>query len=452
MVTGNGGNDTYRFAEIPWAAGQITDFNAGDVLDLTGLVASTGYTGSNPVEAGYVKITPGAFPGGSAQILARYDVTSNTWWTVATLTGVSADGIAVNGDVISIQPPSTDGSLSTAVSDYAAPRDIKTITRTGAQQVIHASNYQDTTIYSNDTGNRLFGGSGDDTFHMGLGGDYADGGAGKDVFVFDAVPTNPDYVNAFYAEDGDSIDVSGLLARAGYAGTDPVADGYLKIVGNQVYADDHQADGAGMTLVVTAAGAGNLLYMGHGVVAAGQVSGPPQSYSTSATVAWGIDTGIITGTGQTLTANTGGDTLIDQGQGDILVGSSGNDTYVLGPSTKEVHNGAADINHFSGSSIDTIVMNGHPTAAVTFTAGIETGEKIDVRQLLAGAGYSGMDPLADGTLQILPHQPANSSDTIAEQIFLDPDGSAGPASGVLIANLSYTATPFHYRDGWLIVP
>ena len=43
-------------SEVPWAGAQITDFNAGDVLDLTGLVASTGYTGSNPFEAGYLKI------------------------------------------------------------------------------------------------------------------------------------------------------------------------------------------------------------------------------------------------------------------------------------------------------------------------------------------------------------------------------------------------------------
>ncbi|HEX3974309.1 MAG TPA: type I secretion C-terminal target domain-containing protein, partial [Stellaceae bacterium] len=55
VMTGNGGADQFIFQYEPWNAGSITDFNtAADVLNLKGIFAAIGYTGSNPVADGYL--------------------------------------------------------------------------------------------------------------------------------------------------------------------------------------------------------------------------------------------------------------------------------------------------------------------------------------------------------------------------------------------------------------
>jgi Ca2+-binding RTX toxin-like protein len=55
MLTGGGGGDSFVFNALPWNAGHITDFDPkSDVLDLHGIFAGIGYTGSDPVGDGYL--------------------------------------------------------------------------------------------------------------------------------------------------------------------------------------------------------------------------------------------------------------------------------------------------------------------------------------------------------------------------------------------------------------
>ncbi|HEX3973131.1 MAG TPA: type I secretion C-terminal target domain-containing protein [Stellaceae bacterium] len=55
VLTGGGGDDSFVFNVLPWNAGHITDFNPSvDVLDLHGIFAGIGYTGSDPVADGYL--------------------------------------------------------------------------------------------------------------------------------------------------------------------------------------------------------------------------------------------------------------------------------------------------------------------------------------------------------------------------------------------------------------
>jgi Ca2+-binding RTX toxin-like protein len=55
MLTGNGGDDSFVYNDLPWNAGAVADFNtASDVLNLKGIFAGIGYTGSNPVADGYL--------------------------------------------------------------------------------------------------------------------------------------------------------------------------------------------------------------------------------------------------------------------------------------------------------------------------------------------------------------------------------------------------------------
>ncbi|MDB5459667.1 MAG: endo,3,4-beta-glycanase, C-terminal secretion signal protein [Caulobacteraceae bacterium] len=256
VVTGNGGNDTYRFAAVPWAGGHITDFNAGDVLDLTGLMSTTSDTGSDGFADGYLKITGDG--SGAAQVWANYHIPGNDgWWLVETLGGVAPASVQHSGDVITVGSAATGPTdVTTSASTYTAPATVKTITLAGSQQHIDASATNGVTITSNDTGNVLVGGSGGDVFHLGRGGDWVSGGAGADTFAYAATPWAGGSVTDFNGAEGDRINVSGLLSASGYSGSDPFADGYLKYTtdgrGNaQVWSDLNLPGNDGWWLVAT---------------------------------------------------------------------------------------------------------------------------------------------------------------------------------------------------------
>jgi len=95
----------------------------------------------------------------------------------------------------------------------------------------------------------LMGTSGDDVITGGIGADVLTGGAGADVFVFnsmrDAIDTITDFTPAT-----DRIELTALLQSLGYAGSNPFADGYVRlaVVAGQV------------TLQIDADGAGSAIY------------------------------------------------------------------------------------------------------------------------------------------------------------------------------------------------
>jgi hypothetical protein len=256
-VTGNGGDDTYRFAGIPWAGGHITDFNAGDVLDLTGLMSTTSDTGTDGFADGYLKITDDGH--GSAQIWADYHLPGNDgWWLVVTLGGVIPSVLQHAGDVITVASSGGGGpiAVTTADANYTAAANVTSIALTGSRQSIDASATSGVTITSNDTGNALVGGPGNDTFHLGRGGDWAAGGYGADTFAYAAIPWAGGGITDFTGAQGDSIDLTALLAQASYTGSDPFADGFLKYAtdgaGNaQIWADYNQPGNDGWWLVAT---------------------------------------------------------------------------------------------------------------------------------------------------------------------------------------------------------
>ena len=92
--TGGGGSDTFVFNNLPWNAGHITDFDtAHDVLNLTGIMQSIGYTGTNPVADGYLSFaSDGA---GNAQVYVNAHTAANPWSSlVTTLDHVDPSSIA----------------------------------------------------------------------------------------------------------------------------------------------------------------------------------------------------------------------------------------------------------------------------------------------------------------------------------------------------------------------
>jgi Ca2+-binding RTX toxin-like protein len=70
VLTGGGGADVFNFPAEPWAPIRITDFTPGqDKLDLRALFDAAGYTGTNPIGAGYMFIESN----GSGGSLLRFD-------------------------------------------------------------------------------------------------------------------------------------------------------------------------------------------------------------------------------------------------------------------------------------------------------------------------------------------------------------------------------------------
>jgi beta-glucanase (GH16 family) len=90
QLTGNGGADRFVFADAPWNAGKVTDFTPGtDKIDLRGIFDDAGYTGTDPIRDGWLKLTPG---NGGTQVIVDMDGpnASGQWpTTITTLVGVT---------------------------------------------------------------------------------------------------------------------------------------------------------------------------------------------------------------------------------------------------------------------------------------------------------------------------------------------------------------------------
>lgn len=76
----------------------------------------------------------------------------------------------------------------------------------------------------------LLGSAGDDLISGGFGADTLTGNGGNDVFVYSSYRDLGDTITDF-APGGDRIDLRGLLTSLGWAGNNPVAEGWLRFVG-----------------------------------------------------------------------------------------------------------------------------------------------------------------------------------------------------------------------------
>lgn len=104
----------------------------------------------------------------------------------------------------------------------------------------------------------LVGTNGNDTLVGGAGADTLTGGAGADTFVYNDMRDAGDTITDFtlYA---DKLSLSAVLSKAGYAGTTPIVDGYVRLVdvvgGVSVQVDsDGPSGAAGFRPLVTLKG------------------------------------------------------------------------------------------------------------------------------------------------------------------------------------------------------
>ena len=111
-LTGGSGNDIFVFNALP-NAGHITDFNpATDILDLTGIFKTIGYTGTNPVADGYLSFTSDG--AGDTQVFVNSHSASNPWPTlVTTLDHMSPGSILSSDYIFSASGGTTDPAAGT---------------------------------------------------------------------------------------------------------------------------------------------------------------------------------------------------------------------------------------------------------------------------------------------------------------------------------------------------
>jgi Ca2+-binding RTX toxin-like protein len=260
MLTGGGAADTFVFGALPWNAGQITDFVPGtDKIDLSALLTSAGYSGTDPVADGYVAIL--ADGQGDTRLYFDPHNPADPWPTlITTLDHVAPTGLTaanVLGDPASSDSAGSTGGGSTgggstgggspssvATSDannYVVPAGVTDVVLAGtAAQTVTANNLGDT-IVSNYYGSTIIGGSGNDTLIAGPGADMLTGSGGNDAFVFNVLPWNAGRI-ADFNPSVDTLNLSGIFASIGYNGGNPVADGYLTFA----------SDGAGNTQLIVA--------------------------------------------------------------------------------------------------------------------------------------------------------------------------------------------------------
>ncbi len=213
QLTGGAGADTFAFKALPWSAGHIKDFQLGvDKLDLSALYQG-GYTGNDPVADGYVRFESDGAGGAKVMLDIDAGASTNPWaYQIAILDGVSPTGLTA-AQVFGGAPAAPVPAPAPVVPGLS-------LTSTGY-------------------GETLTGGAGNDTLNAAQGPDRLVGGAGADRFVFDDLPWNAGHVADFKPGE-DKLDLRDLFADAGYHGSNPMAEGFLKF----------ESDGAGGTKVL----------------------------------------------------------------------------------------------------------------------------------------------------------------------------------------------------------
>jgi len=198
IMTGEGQSNSYIYKALPTAAGHITDFDpANDSVDLSGLLTSVGYAGSDPFGDGTLILTSDG-NGGTDLQYHHNGVTS----TIVDFDNVASSALTGADFVI---------SSSGATSPDVGP-GITNITLTA----------------DNTVGEVLTATSPTVTFMAGQSSVVMTGDGGTNTYEWTALPYNAGQITNFNPAS-DVINVVGLLHAAGYTGTSPFSDGTLSL-------------------------------------------------------------------------------------------------------------------------------------------------------------------------------------------------------------------------------
>ncbi|WP_374471344.1 family 16 glycosylhydrolase [Phenylobacterium sp.] len=123
-----------------------------------------------------------------------------------------------------------DEVISTSAS-YTLSAQVENLTLAGTFGQKGFGNELGNRLEANDFGSTLSGAAGGDILVGGRGADVLTGGAGRDIFRFEELSGTSDRITDFTRGE-DMLDLRPLFAQAGYAGSDPVADGWLQLRAN----------------------------------------------------------------------------------------------------------------------------------------------------------------------------------------------------------------------------
>ena len=243
----------------------------------------------------------------------------------------------------------TEAAGGVPVVDASGSGAATSTTVTASQVVTTVNASGGLTLAATDAaGQVLTGGDAADTLIAGHNATTMTGGGGADTFVFKDLPWNAGHITDFTV-GLDRLDLSALYAASGYNGSNPVADGYLKLVdngagGTWVYfdSDGHGSADPWGTFVTT------LDNVSPSTVTAAILSNPAPAAAAAPLAVTGQEGA------DALDGGSGDDTIAGLGGDDTIRGMAGADTIDGGTGADSINgNAGADLLH-GGSGNDTV--------------------------------------------------------------------------------------------------
>lgn len=446
VLSGGGGSDRFRYDVDIWGGGSdrwtpdtITDFGAGDRLDVFRGDASWRPQAPLVFNASALAFDPAAdgrqdqqhAGDGLADVFWRHDAAGQRLqiWVDA-----NDDGRVSDGDLVLNLANGTTGKQSVVASDFLGPlgrrtTDAAELVQGSAGADIVAAQGGNDTMVGGEGADILFGEAGDDSILGGAGDDWLQGGAGNDTLDGGI---GADRLYGGSGNDTYHVRVAGVLVQdwdtdwgpgdgldrvlshvADYTLDEGIENGFVTLAAGARLAGNHEANllvgGAGADTLVGNAGddtldggqGANRLAGGWGddtyavrsaadivIEVAGEGRDRVHSRLQSLALHDQVEDGfIVLKDGARLTGNALANDLLGNIGNDTLAGGDGADTLAGGDGADSMVGGAGSDTYLVDNAGDLVVEASGPGAGIdTVISSVTLALAANVENLLAGAG------------------------------------------------------------------
>jgi len=451
---GRGGNDVFRYRDLADAGDEIRDFRIGeDVLDLSAVLASLGYSGNDPVADGVLQ-----------QVYSRASRGLEIWLDpdgpagledavlLATLRGIR-EPLQVGQDILiatGSQPPAGDPPAGDPPAS-TPPSVVDDAVQTDEDRAVvfdplaNDSDADGDPFFVASLGTAAHGAvelNADGTVTYTPEADFF----GSDTFEYTVSDDTGAFSTGTVAVTVDPVN-DAPTARDDTASTSEGTPVWIDVLAN-----DSDVDGDSLTVAIeTAASHGNVVVDADGGITytpgAGFTGAESFTYAlldnqggrdvATVTVNVGNANTILgTESDDVLAGTTGADHILGNGGDDRLYGRDGNDILDGGSGADRLVAGGGNDVLIGGAGADTlygqagsdVFKYGSIDDAGDRIADFTPGEDVlDLRDLLSDVEYDSLDEVLSQALD-----PGTDTVTIA----VDPDGAAGPAGFESLVDLS----------------